>query len=90
MRRKLNALCKDGSELDNISYYALLKLLIRFKRRNGNRHTDRKHSNLVNICLLFHEAMYHDDMEYRNEIMNIIKINLHLNKAPISVLEYNL
>lgn len=65
MRRKLNALCKDGSELDNISYYALLKLLIRFKRRNGNRHTDRKHSNLVNICLLFHEAMYHDDIEYR-------------------------
>jgi len=34
--------------------------------------------------------MYYDDIEYRNDIMNIRKISLHLNNAPVSVLEYNL
>jgi hypothetical protein len=45
---------------------------------------------LVNICLLFHEAMYYADIEYRNEVLNIRKVNLHLNIAPLSVLEFNL
>jgi hypothetical protein len=45
---------------------------------------------IINICLLFHETVYYADMEYRNEVMNIRKVSLNLNIAPLSLLEYKL
>ena len=94
MRGKLNALCTDGFKLDNSSYNMLLKVVNQFKRCKGNGHRERererKHCNLVNICPLFHEAIYYADNEYRNEVLNIRKVSRHLNIAPVNELEYNL
>jgi len=53
MRGKLDALCRDGSKLDNVSYKILLKLFNRFKRCSGDidRRTERKHNKVVNTYI---------------------------------------